>query len=360
MNIVVLTHFPSPYQLEYFNAISSTPGIDLDVIYLTCDSTGRRWTPSSPWHRALMLDKDSNSDQKSTCLIEKAELVIFNYYNHSRAIQLMNARCKLGKPWVFWGERPGFQYPRMGKWLRKWRLKCLHHSLAPIWGIGEFGVTGYRAEFGSERSYVDLPYFSDLNRFSEFSKSRQFPNKRRVILYSGSLIHRKGVDMLTNAFKSVALDHPELLLRVMGEGVLRNEMEKSLRPIASQVEFLGFRDWDQLPEVYATADVLCVPSRYDGWGLVVPEGLASGLPVIGTDRMGAALEFLNTGYNGWLIPTGDVTELAAALREAATISPEKLGAMSSSASQSVKGHTLQHGAQRFLAAAKEAVFNWQN
>jgi glycosyltransferase involved in cell wall biosynthesis len=64
------------------------------------------------------------------------------------------------------------------------------------------------------------------------------------------------------------------------------------------------------------ADVLCVPSRYDGWGLVVPEGLASGLPVIATDRMGAALEFVENGRNGWLIPAGDGSAVNA-MREAA-------------------------------------------
>ena len=78
-----------------------------------------------------------------------------------------------------------------------------------------------------------------------------------------------------------------------------------LGPVSERVEFTGFKDWDELPELYASADVLCVPSRYDGWGLVVPEGLASGLPVIATDRMGAALEVYSNGVNGWLIPASD-------------------------------------------------------
>src|ERR1700751_4608744 len=72
----------------------------------------------------------------------------------------------------------------------------------------------------------------------------------------------------------------------------------------SGVGFVGFRDWDELPREYAAANMLCVPSRYDGWGLVVPEGLAAGLPVIATDRMGAALEFVESGRNGWLIRAG--------------------------------------------------------
>src|SRR5207302_9582270 len=113
-----------------------------------------------------------------------------------------------------------------------------------------------------------------------------------------------------------------------------------------------------LAPAYAAADVLCVPSRYDGWGLVVPEGLAAGLPVIATDRMGAAVEFLETGRNGWLILAGDEQSLYQALREAAVLPAECLTALSAAARATVENHTLRHGAQRFLAAAAEAITNW--
>ena len=92
---------------------------------------------------------------------------------------------------------------------------------------------------------------------------------------------------------------------------------QTLRPVSERVEFVGFKDWKELPAEYAAADVLCVPSRYDGWGLVVPEGLASGLPVIATDRMGAALEFVRDGRNGWLIRRVMRRRCLSAMREAA-------------------------------------------
>ena len=90
---------------------------------------------------------------------------------------------------------------------------------------------------------------------------------------------------------------------MIGDGELRESVEQTLRPVRERVEFVGFRDWDELPFEYARADVLCVPSRYDGWGLVVPEGLASGLPVIATDRMGAALEFVEN-WAQWVAHSG--------------------------------------------------------
>jgi len=106
---------------------------------------------------------------------------------------------------------------------------------------------------------------------------------------------------------------------------------------------------------YAGADVLCVPSRYDGWGLVVPEGLAAGLPVIGTDRMGAALEFVKSGVNGWLIRAGDEDALWGAMREASVMPLDEMG---SRARESVSAHTLKSGAARFFEYAQRVVSQW--
>jgi glycosyltransferase involved in cell wall biosynthesis len=125
--------------------------------------------------------------------------------------------------------------------------------------------------------------------------------------------------------------------------------------VRERVEFVGFKHWHELPEWYASADVLCVPSRYDGWGLVVPEGLAAGLPVIATDRMGAALEFVRTGRNGWLIPAGDEDAIYAAMREAALVSGAVLDQLGQQARLSVCEHTVSHGAERFVRYAREAM-----
>jgi len=98
-----------------------------------------------------------------------------------------------------------------------------------------------------------------------------------------------------------------------------------------------------------------VPSRYDGWGLVVPEGLASGLPVIASDRMGAALEFVESGRNGWLVRAGDEEALLEAMREAASM---PLGEMRRSARESVSEHTLRNGAGRFLEYGQRVISQW--
>ena len=340
MKVFVLTDCPSPYQVELFNEIEATGECALEVGYLRSRDPGRRWRASEIRHECIEMENGGvEHAHESAC---RADLVVFNYYQHSNAERLIEERSG---PWCFWGERPGFHQPAWaGRLLRKWKLSKLHASAAPIWGIGKFAVDGYRREFGGGRAYFNLPYFSDLQRFkTEVREERT----ERVFLFSGSLIARKGVDLLASAFAKLAREVPNVRLRIVGDGEMRFESER--------VEFVGFRDWHELPREYAAADVLCVPSRYDGWGLVVPEGLAAGLPVIATDRMGAALEFVETGRNGWLVPAGDEEALFGAMREAAVGPLRELGMR---ARESVSGHTLRSGAERFCRFAQETIEKW--
>jgi len=269
---------------------------------------------------------------------------------HANAERLIEERAREGGSWCFWGERPGFHQPAwVGRLVRKWKLARLHASPVPIWGIGEFALDGYRKEFGAQREYFNLPYFSDLKRFETSEREEK---GERVFLFSGSLIARKGVDLLASAFVRLARDVGKVRLRIVGDGEMRESMMQTLAPVRERVEFVGFKDWRELPGEYGNADVLCVPSRYDGWGLVVPEGLASGLPVIATDRMGAALEFVRTGENGWLIPAGDEEALLSAMRAAAVSELPK------GVRESVSEHTLENGAARFSRYAHEIVEGW--
>lgn len=354
MKVFVLTDSPSPYQVELFNEIEAQGNCELKVGYLRSRDPQRQWTTPDIRHESL--DLESQGTRHARDAVCESDLVVFNYYSHPHATELIGVRAARGGPWCFWGERPGFRQPAWAAWigrlLRRWKLAKLHESSMPIWAIGKFAVDQYRREFGPRRSYFNLPYFSDLERFRSTTANRR---SEREFLFCGSLIARKGVDLLARAFVQLAAEFRDVRLRIVGEGELHQSLAQVLGPVSERVEFTGFKDWDELPELYASADVLCVPSRYDGWGLVVPEGLASGLPVIATDRMGAALEFIQTGVNGWLIPAGDETAILQAMRDAASLTRAELAERSVHARDSVKEHTLKHGSEKFVRFARETI-----
>jgi glycosyltransferase involved in cell wall biosynthesis len=69
---------------------------------------------------------------------------------------------------------------------------------------------------------------------------------------------------------------------------------------------------------------LVMPSRYDGWGLVIPEAMSSGLPVIGSTNAGATLDLVREDVTGWQVRSGDHGALAAAMQRAAALRSERV------------------------------------
>lgn len=351
----VFTHMPSPYQVELFNAIAESGRVKLDVCYLYSTCADRLWEMPVINHPHVILNEDRALFAEVERSFSACELVVFNYYQHSLLLGLIRRRERSGRAWCFWGERPGYRrLGRLGLFYRRWRFSILHRSAAPIWGVGEWAVAQYRKEYDGDRLYCNVPYFSDLDRFKPNGNGRR-NGASRVFLYAGSLIHRKGVDHLAEAYSRVADEFPAVRLKVIGEGKLRDSLENKLARFGDRVEFAGFQKWGDLPKFYHSSDVLCAPSRYDGWNLVVPEGLAAGLPVISTRRTGAALELIKPGENGWIVESDDVESLYRSMREAAALSHDSLLERSAAAEESVRGHSLTVGVSRFQQAVEATL-----
>ena len=357
LNVIVITYIPSPYQVEFFNAIALSGKFKLQVAYLKtgCNAPiAQQWQQPEINHDHLILDVSSENYQQLEQQLDTSDLVIFNYYRHPLVEKLIDRCLELNKSWCFWGERPGFKHAGVVGWLyRRWKLASLHESSAPIWGVGIWGLDQYRREFGNDRTYFDLPYFSNLSRFK--ASSRNPEQESRVFLYSGALIKRKGVDLLAAAFCRLAEEFKHIELHIVGDGELRPKLERKLTKYQQRVKFFGFQPWEKLPHYYQQADILCIPSRYDGWGLVIPEGLAAGLPVISTDTTGAAIELIRDGCNGWLIDADSEDELYKTMYQAAILSPQQLADYSQAASDRASRHTLAHGVQRFEDIATETI-----
>ena len=353
-SVCVVTYLTSPYQVEFFNEIAASGDVRLRVIYLRREHDLHPWGRVALRHEHLVLEGHPEIVGLAFRWVLDAALTVCNYYTHWFALAALHLRHLSARPWVFWGERPGFlRLGLIGRLARRILLYPISKSAAPIWAIGRAGVAGYQNDWGEEKSYVNLPYFSDLSRFR--NQPRKTHRAERVVLYSGVLNSRKGVISLAQGFRAAASVNPCLRLIVLGAGPLEIQMREILQPVAGQVSWLGFREWHELPAFYARADALCLPTRYDGWAMVVPEALAAGLPVITTMDAGAAMELVRHEFNGWLLSESEAGEIEAALVRLAKLSDEELARISTAARESVKDHTLDEGRGRFVAAAHAAM-----
>jgi glycosyltransferase involved in cell wall biosynthesis len=128
-----------------------------------------------------------------------------------------------------------------------------------------------------------------------------------LFLFAGATIWRKGFDLMLEAFDRVANVEPAARLRIVGP---RGDCAGLLDSRASgRITFAGAVDQRQLACELRQADCLVLPSRNDSFGMVVVEALASGLPVLVSDMVGAQ-ELIVPGANGWIVPSGDAAALA--------------------------------------------------
>lgn len=139
----------------------------------------------------------------------------------------------------------------------------------------------------------------------------------QVILFVGQFIVRKGIRPLFEAFEQLAAENHQVSLVLVGKGALEGEMQewRARSPASGHILIQNHVPQQELPKYYALADVFCLPSLYDTFGVVIDEAMACGLPVVTTTRVGAVADLVRDGVNGIVVAPGDATGLAQALGE---------------------------------------------
>jgi len=150
----------------------------------------------------------------------------------------------------------------------------------------------------------------------------KLPEKAILILFVGSIIRRKGVDLLVRAFISLAKSNPKMTLLLVGPSTKRENLgfdESFIKEIhtnianaglTERVIFTGQVDNDRLlADYYHTADLFAFPTRQEGLGNVILEAMSAGLPVISSYLPGITDLLIQDGVNGILIPPDDVSSL---------------------------------------------------
>jgi glycosyltransferase involved in cell wall biosynthesis len=138
---------------------------------------------------------------------------------------------------------------------------------------------------------------------------------QRVILFIGQLIGRKGFDLLARAMPAVVQAVPQanfVFVSHNRQGEAELQRLVAAGGVADRLHLLGSVDEDEKIRLLRSADVIAAPSRYEGFGIPLIEGMAAGKPVVTTD-VPAGNELIEHEHTGLLVPYDDVDALAAAL-----------------------------------------------
>lgn len=171
-------------------------------------------------------------------------------------------------------------------------------------------------------------------------------------IYVGRIVDAKGIDALLEAWHKFQ-DSKNVALYLVGDGPNKDKYEaKRLDLKLDTVHFLGRIDYDKLPNYYQSADIFVIPTLEDNWSLVVPEAMASGLPILSSVYNGCYPEYI-TEKNGWVFDPLDSSDFVNKLET--SFNCDNLKEMGENSKKIISNCTPLHAAKVVINAIEIAV-----
>jgi glycosyltransferase involved in cell wall biosynthesis len=282
---VILQKYLAPYRVPVFNGLAGDRDLDLTLLYYGKPEDRRKWS-SFPDKRF--------SERQCRCISIKAGYEANVEFPHSILRDLARIRpdviiCAPDSgglaAWLYaqrydtriciWSEATPVTERRLSRLKNRLR-NAIYHSAASFLvpgSLAESYLRSYRPDADMHRA----PNAIDETQFavSQSDLVQKFAAERLLITFSGSLIERKGIYLLLEAFRQLMAEQPELQhccqLRIMGTGPLDLGSYQ-----ADNIEFCGFCEKEAYSGRFRESHIFVLPSLHDNNPLTVVEGLFAG------------------------------------------------------------------------------------
>jgi glycosyltransferase involved in cell wall biosynthesis len=344
---VVATH-PIQYQAPWFRALAQHPEIDLEVFFC------HRATPQEQadagfnvefnWDVPLLggypyrflqnvaqqpslngfagLDTPEISD---IVRCEGFDAVIVNGWHYKSAWQAMRACWRTKTPVMVRSDSHlhtdrSFPKKMVKMPVYRWFIRKVDACCA----VGTWS-RDYFLHYGAHRDRVFIvPHVVDTDFFrsqAERLRTKQTELRRRwqldeaatVFLFVGKFIAKKRPLDFVRAIAGANRNGSRIMGLMVGDGPLRSTCEDEVKTAGAPIRFTGFLNQSEIPNAYAAADALVLPSEDETWGLVVNEAMASSKTCLVSDRVGCGPDLIVPGETGHVFPLGNVEALASLL-----------------------------------------------
>lgn len=235
----------------------------------------------------------------------RPQIVISSFYRGPIFKEIVKAIKNMNCILAFWGEPPNLLYPKL--LIKIYQKLIFNRNLKNakfIFGIGERAVNIYKENFPGDVYLV--PYSQDLSTHFNINRKMKTKGEKITFLFSGQLVKRHNIRLIAKAIMKLYKLFPNKFIFVIaGYGpeeyifrdIIRREPEIEKQIIWDR----EYETWEDRVKPFSYSDVLIYPSKHAGWGLVVPEAMASGVVVISTSKVGAARYYIKNNINGIII-----------------------------------------------------------
>lgn len=370
--VILLTETISPYRIPVFNEIAMALREQFRVIFLSESEKRRQWKiykekikfQYEVLSNILLQRKGStpyflNPTILFRLMAHSPDIIICSgYYQPSSFLTLLYA--KLFKKYIILWFESNRHEERPNSFAResykRWFIRNCSAYIVPGKASFEYLIAlGAKSEMIQiAPNAVDNGYFSKMaDEYREskeiFKQTKRYPKK--LILYVGLLIERKGISDLLKAFKVFSQELPEIGLLLIGNGEKKEQYKDFCKTNnIKNVFFEGFIHQEELPKYYAASDIFVFPVHSDPWGLVLNEAMACQLPVISSNAAGAAYDLIKNGENGYIYEKGNIKELVETVKKVLNSGCISMGAKSY---ETIQNFSSQKCALGFLEAIRQ-------
>jgi glycosyltransferase involved in cell wall biosynthesis len=385
--VACLVSHPIQYQAPLFRYLSSRPGIDLTVFFLSdlsvhtyrdsgfgvdvkwdvplLDGYRHEFLPRVGSWSGLSFWRPWTFGLRARLRRGRFDALWVHGYAHRGCLAGIAAAKSLNIPVLLRGESNLLSETddalKLG--VKRIAMPALLRTIDAVLAIGRLNRE-YYLHYGVEPGRIfPMPYAVD-NEFFRTAAERARPHRERlraelglkpgraVILFASKMqLHKRAADLL----EAYARLSPDAYLVFAGDGEERANLERRARELKSDsIRFIGFRNQSELPALYDLCDVFVLPSDHEPWGLVVNEAMNASKPVIVSDRVGAGPDLVEDGINGAVFSTRDIASLADRLQRLID-SPEHRAAMGARALEKVSRLDFAADREGLLAALDSIV-----
>lgn len=304
---------PSHYQADLFRELNRhRPLMVVFAHPLTADRRSLGWHDDNSGFASVTLPQSGRiiTVMRLAWRMRRSDHVVNGVWSVPEFILAAVFLLSLGSKVIFYAEASDPHIPRssvrlLARWFINHLLKQRARGLLAVSSIAE---RFYAASGWPKDKLMAFGYF----KRHPIPASSPHRNTKEVI-FVGQLVQRKQVRLLLEAFCNLGPRFSFAKLTFVGTGPEESGLREMTRIkcISERVRFEGSIPPSRIDSRIAQAAVLVLPSRFDGWGLVINEALVTGTSVIVSDACGAA--DLVTSADGIVVPAGDVVALSNAL-----------------------------------------------
>jgi glycosyltransferase involved in cell wall biosynthesis len=331
--IILITNIPTPYRIPLFNELAKqfqNQQTSFKVIFNAKSYQRRKWQVDESQFKFeyiyLINEKLASTKEQTKFtykgivnIIKKEEATHFVVPGFSRAtLKLILCSFFVRFKLIVW---TGTVEQKKVNWLKllyrrlisKFVDQWIVYSLASKRYLEKIGVNAQKIQVSLNT--VDTTFFLKGDKAIEKSTNDSF-----TLGFVGELSVRKNPFALIDIIEELCKTNSNFNLNIIGDGDQKSRLEAYInqKNVQNYVNLLGYIQKNELPKIYSSFDLFLFQTDFDIWGLVLNEAMASGLPILASDKAISSLELIENNKNGLLVnfdETKKVSEIILSLKD---------------------------------------------